>query len=115
MVDDLKQGGEERDLPPYVAKSPLAEREEKILDFWNRERIYEKSLEKPSPKGEYVFYDGPPFASGLPHYGHMLQSALKDAIPRYRTMQGYHVRRQWGWDCHGLPVENLVEKELGFK
>ena len=115
MVDDLKQGGEEMDRPPYVAKSPMAEREEKILDFWNREHIYEKSLKKPSPKGNYVFYDGPPFATGLPHFGHILQSTLKDAIPRYRTMQGYHVERQWGWDCHGLPLENQIEQELGFK
>jgi isoleucyl-tRNA synthetase len=116
MVDSPKQGGEELRHPQeHKPKGPLAAREEEILEFWNRERIFEKSLQKPAPKGEYVFYDGPPFASGLPHYGHLLQSAIKDAIPRYRTMQGYHVARQWGWDCHGLPVENLVEKELGFK
>lgn len=114
MVDDLKQGGEE--LHHKAEKpGPLAKREEDILDFWNKEEIFEKSLAKDAPKGEYVFYDGPPFANGLPHYGHILASTLKDAIPRYRTMQGYRVRRQWGWDCHGLPVENLVEKELGLK
>ena len=95
--------------------SDLSKREEEILDFWNKEKIFEKSLQKTAPKGEYVFYDGPPFANGLPHYGHILASTIKDAIPRYRTMQGYHVARRWGWDCHGLPVENLVEKELGFK
>ncbi len=95
--------------------SDLSKREEEVLDFWNKEKIFEKSLAKPSPKGEYVFYDGPPFANGQPHYGHILASTIKDAIPRYRTMQGYHVARRWGWDCHGLPVENLVEKELGFK
>ena len=95
--------------------SDLSKREEEILDFWNKELIFEKSLEKPAPRGDYVFYDGPPFASGLPHYGHLLQSAIKDAIARYRTMRGYRVRRQWGGDCHGLPVENLVEKELGIK
>lgn len=115
MVDDQKQGGEELERPPFKAKSQIAEREEAILKFWNKERIFEKSLKKDSPKGEFVFYDGPPFASGLPHYGHVLASTIKDAIPRFRTMQGYHVARQWGWDCHGLPVENLVEKELGFK
>lgn len=98
-----------------IVKGPLAEREEEILAFWNKEEIFQKSLHKPSPKGDYVFYDGPPFANGLPHYGHILASTIKDAIPRYRTMRGYHVARQWGWDCHGLPVENLVEKELGFK
>ena len=115
MVDDLKQGGEEQQKPPYTAKSPFAEREEAVLKFWQCEHIYQKSLKKPAPKGEYVFYDGPPFATGLPHYGHLLQSAIKDAIPRYRTMQGYHVPRQWGWDCHGLPLENQIEQELGFK
>lgn len=95
--------------------SDTAEREERILAFWKAHRIFEKSLEKPAPKGDFIFYDGPPFASGLPHYGHILAGTIKDAIPRYRTMQGYHVPRQWGWDCHGLPVENLVERELGLK
>ena len=95
--------------------SDLPKREEAILKFWEEQKIFEKSLAKPAPKGEYVFYDGPPFASGLPHYGHVLAGTIKDVIPRFRTMQGYHVPRQWGWDCHGLPVENLVEKELGLK
>ncbi|MDQ5955523.1 MAG: isoleucyl-tRNA synthetase, partial [Patescibacteria group bacterium] len=114
-MDDKKQGGEELHHVAEKPKSALAAREEETLAFWNREKIFEKSLEKKAPKGEYVFYDGPPFATGLPHYGHLLQSALKDAIPRYRTMQGYHVARQWGWDCHGLPLENQIEQELGFK
>src|ERR1035437_337628 len=96
-------------------KSEAAKREEAILTFWERERIFEKSLEKESPKGEYVFYDGPPFATGTPHYGHIVASVIKDVIPRYQTMRGYHVPRIWGWDCHGLPIENIVEKELGFK
>ncbi|OHA20221.1 MAG: hypothetical protein A2836_02880 [Candidatus Taylorbacteria bacterium RIFCSPHIGHO2_01_FULL_45_63] len=96
-------------------KLKVAEREEAVLAFWKRKQIFEKSLEKPAPKGEFVFYDGPPFATGLPHYGHILAGTIKDVIPRFKTMQGYHVRRRWGWDCHGLPVENLVEKELGLK
>ncbi len=95
--------------------SDLSKREEEILAFWNKEKIFEKSVAKDAPKGEYLFYDGPPFANGLPHYGHILASTIKDAIPRYRTMVGWRVPRQWGWDCHGLPVENLVEKELGLK
>lgn len=95
--------------------SDVARREEEILAFWEREGIFEKTLAKESPKGEYVFYDGPPFATGLPHHGHILQSAIKDMIPRYQTMRGYHVTRKWGWDCHGLPLENLVEKELDLK
>src|SRR3972149_411232 len=94
-------------------KSERAQREEKILQFWKENKIFEKSLEKKSPKGEFVFYDGPPFATGLPHYGHILPGTIKDVIPRYKTMQGFHISRRWGWDCHGLPIENLVEKELG--
>ncbi|MEK7515929.1 MAG: class I tRNA ligase family protein [Patescibacteria group bacterium] len=92
-----------------------SEREEAILAFWERERIFEKSLAKKSPKGEYVFYDGPPFATGLPHSGSLLSSVSKDIIPRYKTMRGYRVRRRWGWDTHGLPIESLVEKKLGLK
>ncbi len=96
-------------------KSDVAKREEATLAFWEKERIFEKSLEKESPKGEFVFYDGPPFATGTPHYGHIVASVLKDAVPRFWTMRGYHVPRVWGWDTHGLPIENIVEKELGFK
>ncbi|MBI5406035.1 isoleucine--tRNA ligase [Candidatus Kaiserbacteria bacterium] len=96
-------------------KSEAAKREEATLTFWEQERIFEKSLAKKSPKGEYVFYDGPPFATGTPHYGHIVTSVTKDVVPRYWTMRGYHVPRVWGWDCHGLPIENIVEKELGFK
>lgn len=96
-------------------KSERAQREEKILQFWKENKIFEKTLEKKSPKGEFVFYDGPPFATGLPHYGSLLSSIIKDVIPRYKTMCGFCVRRRWGWDCHGLPIENMVEKELGLK
>lgn len=103
-------GGEEQQK-----KSPMVGREEQMLAFWNDTKIFEKSVGKDAPKGDFVFYDGPPFATGLPHYGHLLQSAIKDAIPRYKTMCGYRVARQWGWDCHGLPIENIVEKNLGTK
>src|SRR3989344_5849797 len=96
-------------------KSDVAKREEEVLAFWNANDIFRKSEEKPAPKGEFVFYDGPPFANGLPHYGHLLAGTIKDAIPRYKTMRGFHVRRRWGWDCHGLPVENLIERELSLK
>jgi isoleucyl-tRNA synthetase len=95
-------------------KSPQASAEEQVLSFWNTHSIFQKSLEKDSPQGNFVFYDGPPFATGLPHYGHLLTGTIKDIIPRYKTMQGYHVDRTWGWDCHGLPIENLIEKELGL-
>lgn len=96
-------------------KSEAALREEEILAFWEREHIFEKSLSKKSPKGDFIFYDGPPFATGTPHYGHIVASVIKDVVPRYFTMRGYRVPRVWGWDCHGLPIENIVEKELGFK
>jgi isoleucyl-tRNA synthetase len=96
-------------------KSDVASREEATLRWWEEKGIFKKSLEKPAPHGDYVFYDGPPFATGLPHYGHILASVVKDVVPRYFTMRGYRVPRRWGWDCHGLPIENIVEKELGFK
>jgi len=93
----------------------FSEEEQKILKFWEENKIFEKSLEQTKNKKPFVFFDGPPFATGTPHYGHLLQSVIKDAIPRYKTMQGFYVERQWGWDCHGLPIENIVEKNLGTK
>src|SRR3989338_1504691 len=92
--------------PASAPSSGGAKREEQILAFWQKDNTFRKSLEKKSPKGEFVFYDGPPFATGLPHYGHILAGTIKDVIPRFKTMQGYRVSRRWGWDCHGLPVEN---------
>jgi len=96
-------------------KSETALREEEILAFWKENNVFKKSEAKNAPKGVYVFYDGPPFATGKPHYGTLLSSVIKDIIPRYKTMQGYRVKRRWGWDCHGLPIENMIEKELGLK
>src|SRR5262245_53046161 len=96
-------------------QSEVAKREEEVLAFWKQEQIFEKSLAKPAPKGEFTFYDGPPFATGLPHQGSLLSSVSKDFIPRYKTMRGHKVRRRWGWDTHGLPIESLVEKKLGLK
>ncbi|MFT7507620.1 MAG: isoleucyl-tRNA synthetase, partial [Acidimicrobiales bacterium] len=95
-------------------KSDVAVREEVTLAFWKEHDIFNKTLAKESPNGDFVFYDGPPFATGLPHYGHILAGTIKDAVPRFWTMNGYHVPRKWGWDCHGLPVENLIEKKLGL-
>ncbi len=93
----------------------INEKELEILKFWNDNNFFEKSLLENKGREEYIFYDGPPFATGLPHYGHLLQSYLKDTLPRYQTMKGKYVRRVWGWDTHGLPIETLIEKELGFK
>jgi len=126
MTDDKKDGADfpsqksqdqnsavNQNLPTQQEKTsnPNNEREERVLRFWENNEIFKKSLNKTSPKGEFVFYDGPPFATGKPHYGHILAGTIKDIIPRYKTMRGYHVERNWGWDCHGLPIENLIQKE----
>lgn len=91
------------------------EMEKEVLKFWGDNKIFKKSLENRKNDKEYTFYDGPPFATGTPHYGHIVASILKDVVPRYWTMRGYYVERKWGWDCHGLPIENIVEKEMGSK
>ncbi len=98
-------------------KSDVALREEAILAFWQENEIFNKTVETPAgtaPVGDYFFYDGPPFATGTPHYGHILAGTIKDAIPRFHTMNGKRVVRKWGWDCHGLPLENIIEKRLGL-
>ncbi|HRH30723.1 MAG TPA: class I tRNA ligase family protein [Candidatus Paceibacterota bacterium] len=92
-------------------KSESSLREEAVLDFWKKEKIFEKSLEKESPKGEFVFFEGPPTANGKPGLHHLEARAFKDVIPRYKTMQGFHVRRKGGWDTHGLPVEIETERK----
>ena len=92
---------------------PAAERD--IRAFWEKERIYEKSLEQRRGAKPFVFYEGPPTANGLPHPGHCLTRAIKDVFPRYRTMCGYYCERKAGWDTHGLPVERSVEKTLGIQ
>lgn len=97
------------------AKQSLPEMEKEILKFWQENKIFEKSLEIRKDAQKYSFYDGPPFATGMPHYGHLVGSIMKDVVPRYWTMRGFSVARKWGWDCHGLPIENIVEKEMGSK
>lgn len=92
-----------------------SQREEKVLQFWKENKIFEKTLEKKSPKGNFVFYEGPPTANGKPGIHHLESRAFKDAIPRYKTMRGFHVPRKAGWDTHGLPVELEVEKKIGSK
>jgi isoleucyl-tRNA synthetase len=126
---------------PVDPKVDFPKMEEAVLRFWQENRIFEKSLEgharpalpvlrqclqgiaglfrrtlklSPAGRAEYVFYDGPPFATGLPHFGHFVPGTIKDAIPRYQTMKGRRVERRFGWDCHGLPVEYEMEKELGI-
>ena len=90
-------------------------KEEQILEFWKEKDIFHKSIKNRSNSSYFSFYDGPPFATGKPHYGHILATTIKDTVLRYWTMKGYQVPRRVGWDCHGLPVENLIEKELEIK
>lgn len=102
--------------PSVEPKPDFAQIEQAILDFWEKHRVFERSVaQRPGGNNEYVFYDGPPFANGLPHYGHLLTGYVKDVIPRYQTMRGRRVERRFGWDCHGLPAEMEVEKELGLQ
>ena len=105
----MEEAKKERSITPDFNQLELG-----ILDFWEKEKIFEKSLEQTKGNPPYVFYDGPPFATGLPHYGHILASVIKDTVGRYQTMKGRYVRRVWGWDCHGLPIENIVEQKLGI-
>ncbi|MBR2679654.1 MAG: isoleucine--tRNA ligase, partial [Exiguobacterium sp.] len=90
------------------------EYEKAIADWWKKNHVFEKSVEQRPIDKSYVFYDGPPFITGNPHHGTLLSSIVKDAVPRFWTMNGYRVERRWGWDCHGLPAENFVEKQLGI-
>ncbi len=100
---------------PVTAAVNFPELEERVIAYWKKQKIFEKSVAKDAPRGTWTFLDGPPFITGLPHYGSLLSSIPKDLFPRYKTMQGYRVRRVWGWDCHGLPAENKVEFKLGIK
>src|SRR6056297_11571 len=95
-------------------KGKYSKKEEKVLKFWKENDVFNKSVQQREGEELFSFYDGPPFATGSPHHGHLLPSTLKDAVLRYWTMKGYYVPRRVGWDCHGLPVENLAEEELGI-
>lgn len=99
---------------PVDTKTSLAQQEENILNFWKKEQILQKSIRAGETCPPFSFYDGPPFATGLPHYGHLLVSTIKDVVLRYKAMQGFQVSRRFGWDCHGLPVENEIEKAKGL-
>ncbi len=107
---------EARAYPAVVSQPKFPEIEERVGERWKAEHTFLESIlqreEQQAP--EFVFYDGPPFANGLPHYGHLLTGFVKDAVPRYRTMRGQLVHRRFGWDCHGLPAEVEAEKELGI-
>lgn len=100
--------------PETQANPDFVKEEEKVLQFWQESQIFQKSIDERSKENNFVFYDGPPFANGLPHYGHLLTGFVKDTVARYQTMQGKRVERRFGWDCHGLPAELGAEKELGI-
>ena len=99
---------------PVTTRVDFPAMEESVLSFWQKEDIFGKSISLRPSENEFVFYDGPPFATGLPHFGHLVPGTIKDAIPRYQTMKGKRVHRRFGWDCHGLPVEFEMEKTLGI-
>lgn len=99
---------------PVNTKIDFPKAEEEIMSFWDKEDIFSKSIEQRPADNEFVFYDGPPFATGLPHFGHLVPGTIKDVIPRYHSMKGQRVYRTFGWDCHGLPVEYEMEKTLGI-
>ena len=99
-------------FPKIDPKPSFPDLEQAILSFWKEAKIFERSVSERPADRPYVFYDGPPFANGYPHYGHILTSYVKDTVPRYFTMRGHRVERRFGWDCHGLPVEYEMEKEL---
>src|SRR3989344_6161330 len=115
MAENQNNLKSETALPASALSSGVAKREEAVLEFWRENKIFDKSLEKDSPKGEFIFYDGPVTANSKPVLHTMVPFSFKDVIPRYKTMQGFHVRRKGGWDTHGLPVELQVEKALGLE
>ena len=100
--------------PTVPSRPDLPVIEQRLLDRWADQKTFERSVEQRPADDEFVFYDGPPFANGLPHYGHLLTGYVKDVIPRYQTMRGKRVERRFGWDCHGLPAEMMVEQESGI-
>ncbi|MCU1354559.1 MAG: ileS, partial [Acidimicrobiales bacterium] len=115
VASEATEAGADGDAPypkvPSRADYPALER--RTLERWVADRTFEASVEARPADDEFVFYDGPPFANGLPHYGHLLTGYVKDVVPRYQTMRGHRVARRFGWDCHGLPAEMGAEKELG--
>jgi isoleucyl-tRNA synthetase len=99
-------------FPKVNPKQSFPKLEEEVLKYWKENDIFKASIETRKDCEEFKFYDGPPFATGTPHYGHLVGGTIKDVIPRYQTMKGKKVERNFGWDCHGLPIENIVEKKL---
>lgn len=103
-----------KNVKPLESQYIPSQIEEEVIKYWKENKTFEKSVSNRDVKNTFRFYDGPPFVTGKPHYGHLLGSIIKDVVPRYQTMKGKHVDRVWGWDCHGLPTENKVEQLLGI-
>ena len=97
------------------SKPNWSELQQSIIDYWKKEKLFERSVQERPEDKSYRFYDGPPFITGTPHYGSLLSSIIKDVVPRYQTMKGKRVERVWGWDCHGLPIEQKVQAKLGLE
>ncbi|KAK4467633.1 hypothetical protein MN116_008575 [Schistosoma mekongi] len=111
QLSDAENPGYKSQMPALV---DIPEEEIKVLSFWESHKTFKTSLKHSIGKRRFTFYDGPPFATGLPHYGHLLAGTIKDIVTRYAHQRGHHVERRFGWDCHGLPVEYEVDKELGI-
>lgn len=112
-IEDEKQASTDTTDPGSESFS-FVDAEHRVLEFWQEHDTFQRSLQQTENSTPYIFYDGPPFATGLPHHGHLVGSILKDAVPRYFTMKGNYVQRRFGWDCHGLPVEHEIDKALGM-
>jgi isoleucyl-tRNA synthetase len=102
-------------FPSISPKQSFPALESEILAYWKANNTFQKSIDTRPEDNPYRFYDGPPFITGMPHYGSLLSSIVKDVVGRYWTMRGRRVDRTWGWDCHGLPIEEKVQKKLGLK
>lgn len=103
-----------KNYPMFAKNINFSKAEEEVLNFWEKNNSFKKSLEDSKDRPKFIFFDGPPFATGLPHYGHILSGSIKDSIARFWHQQGYHVERRFGWDCHGLPVEYEIDKQLNI-
>ena len=100
--------------PASSSTFSFVDMEHEVLDYWDEHHVFQQTLENTKEKKPYIFYDGPPFATGLPHHGHIVASTIKDIVPRYWTMKGRYVMRRFGWDCHGLPIEHEIDKKLNM-
>ena len=112
MSNNLQKENKKFNFDLHTDNGNFVKMEEKTLAYWNHINAFQQQLEKTKDCEKFTFYDGPPFATGTPHYGHICAGTIKDVITRYASMNGKHVERRFGWDCHGLPIEYLIDKKL---